>query len=290
MLICALLLKHSDQELRIVLKDSATDGIGELLRWYGMPYDREAPQAQVKEADCNCNTSIGGKAQATEIIHAAFNASRNPPKNTHEEAIEVLLAKLNPSQDGLFSFIRASLELEWKKHIGGSISTDVTLDEYYFRPSYAAKYWLNRYFRLTSRPRSSKKWTEVEQREARKNPGRFKSSNWAELPGDSEVSRLAVIHIRRTAKSDLGRIMNDKNLEHVARSIANANAAARARQEQQISHVMLYGDFYYSEGLHYKALVERVSVERYTGHPVRSKSTRVKFVDKRVLNLNIRSR
>lgn len=260
MLIYGLLLKHSTKHsLHILLQDSVTDGIGELLRWYDIKYEPADLNSHTKEAGSSSNTWVVGKDNATEIIHAAFNACQNPSNPSkmtpNLKYIEAQKLVLHPTQDGLFSFIRASLELEWKRYINGRKDTDVDLDEYYFRPSYAAKYWLNRYFRLTSRPRSLKEWTEAEQREARKDPKRFEIANWPGLPDESKVSRLAVIHIRRTHKTYVGRIMDEENLKTVARSIAQANYAAETRH-QQFSHIMLYGDFYYSKGLDFKNLVE----------------------------------
>lgn len=88
----------------------------------------------------------------------------------------------------------------------------------YLEPTYAAKFWLNRYLTLTGQ---------------------------GKLPNQEDVSRLAVIHIRRWATSLVGREMDDMNWTFIVESIACANKLARQADESPFSHIISYGDFHY---------------------------------------------
>ena len=162
-----------------------------------------------------------GKEKVTKVIAAAFRASNDSTPMEH-------VNHCPPAE--LFERIREILVADpWSLMTNKPEMSD-KLNRKYFWPSYAAKYWLNRYFSLTDQPK---------------------------LPKMIDVSKLAVIHVRRSAKSDVGRVMNNENLKHVADSIARTNKLAQQANEHPFSHIMLYGDFEYSDGLQLKALVEK---------------------------------
>ncbi|KAF9772476.1 hypothetical protein IL306_009821 [Fusarium sp. DS 682] len=118
---------------------------------------------------------------------------------------------------------------------------DGNLMERYYYPSWAAKYWLNRYLKVTK------------QRDR--------------LPKMDNVERLAIIHVRLSAKSGIGRKMDENTLRYVASSIAKSNTLVSAwnklnpssrESSKRFSHILLYGDFDYFGGLELKRLVEVV--------------------------------
>lgn len=239
--VCRLLLGASPQinvSVKINSGDSSTSAIGDLFQWYQIPLVEGG------------HHSVGSnsKAKATRVIAAAFRAANEADIHTGQGMWANQLG-----QHALFEHIRDGL--------GALVPTKESLKSIgmptrYFQPSYAAKYWLNRYFRLT------KQFGEKENRGF----GMVKSS---------DVGRLAVIHVRRKAKSLIGRVMDDVNLEYVAQSIAAANKACYkpcepndpgANQASRkpnhryhtlpFTHVMLYGDFSYHKGSQLKKLVE----------------------------------
>ena len=220
--------------------------IEELLKWYAIDFVPPIPKSQ---------KVLAGKDSATEAIHAAFNACRTTYQHTDQ-------TPRIDDQDALFAIIRHRLELDWSIYLHGMESTNVYVDKFYHRPSYAAKYWLNRYFRLTGQPLPQKPipWSKRGAHVSRKSWKRrtpLVFANWKKLPCKEHVTRLAVVHVRRTASTDVGRKMDATNLEHVSQSIVYANHAAAARQQENFSHIMLYGDFYTSEAHDLKKLVEK---------------------------------
>ena len=160
------------------------------------------------------------KKQATKVIAAAFRASNDRNSDTRR-------------QPELFIWLREHLRsfgaTLWVESLGAKRNG---LFPDYFWTTYAAKYWLNRYLSLM---------------------GQIPNK----LPKKTEVQRLAVIHVRgEDAESPIGRVMDDKNLRHVASAIARANLLAKQAKEVPFSHIMLYGDFTSSEALRLKRLVE----------------------------------
>ena len=248
-LICGILLKRSGHEMKIHLNwslEADMNEIKELLKWYAIDFTPPIPNSQ---------KVLAGKDSATEAIHAAFNACRTTYQHTKQRP------RID-HQDALFATIRYRLELDWSKYLHGMKPTDVYVDKFYHRPSYAAKYWLNRYFRLTGQPlpRRTISWRKRGPRISRRSRKRLAPlvyANWSKLPREENVKRLAVVHVRRTASTDVGRSMDAINLEHVAQSIVYANHAATAREQAIFSHIMLYGDFYTSEAHDLKKLVEK---------------------------------
>lgn len=152
------------------------------------------------------------KDMATDVIVAAFRAS-----NSHRRMEEFY----SPTQFRLFARLLNYLDTCMLQHSHPQLSQRADLNEKYFRPSYAAKYLLNRYFDATNQPR---------------------------LPKNAAVKRMAVIHVRRHAKSLIGFEMDSSRLEYVAQSIARVNQVANALKQLPISHVVLYGDFDDREG------------------------------------------
>lgn len=236
-LISQLLLKgNTSYNLQAFLnyfrKDSSRMGpIEDIFEWY---------QVQCTPHGRNVNPGKGGKKNATWIISAAFDASRVPG------------AELDP--DRLFSYIRTRLDCasDYKQSGHSASNSASNLCREYFRTSYAAKYWLNRYFALTKKPaKSSVVLRGKEASIAKSNPKEANWANWKRLPKKKDIAgRLSVVHIRRATPSEFkdGRLMDNVNLRHVAEAIATANRAATrgAAKDPQIkpfSHVLLYGDF-----------------------------------------------
>ena len=233
------------------------DQIEKLFDWY------EVDLASGKKGD---NTLKSGAEETTQIISAAFRACQKQVVGGR-----ITDGWLYISQDELFKKIRKALDEA--SRIRNTSDLGYNLHAQYFHPSYAAKYWLNRYLALTVRmhvenvERKKRRfgpfsWEKI-QEIFRKLQGKKAKppSNWIKLPKKRDVKRMAVIHIRRTPPSDrpIGRSMDEPNLRHVARAIANVNRAIEIRREnaQQLqaeyiclepfSHVLLYGDFNYKE-------------------------------------------
>lgn len=237
--ICRLLLGASPQINMSVKFNSghgSTAEIEDLFHWYQIPLvdpgeDMDAPDS---------------KGQATRVIAAAFraaNSAATDPKTWQQQL----------GQHTLFQHITDCLDL-FAPPVAG-LQRSLQMPIRYFQPSYAAKYWLNRYFRLT---------------------GQFgkKDDRGFGMVKSSDVGRLAVIHVRRSAASLIGRLMDNANLKYVAQSIAAANKACYEpfkpndpRNESSkkpthhyhafvFTHVILYGDFDYHEGCNLKSLVE----------------------------------
>ncbi|KAK7736323.1 hypothetical protein SLS63_003300 [Diaporthe eres] len=253
--VCRLLLGASPQINISVKINSGNDSNGEdtsaiedLFNWYQIPLVEDG------------HHSVGSdsKAKATRVIAAAFRAANEADIDEGQGMWPNQLG-----QHALFEHIRDGL--------GALVPTKESLKSIgmptrYFQLSYAAKYWLNRYFRLT------KQFGEKKNRGF----GMVKSS---------DVGRLAVIHVRLKTKSLIGRVMDDVNLGYVAKSIARANKSCYkpckpndpgANQSSRklnhrydtlpFTHVMLYGDFSYHKGSQLKELVEAKFAEAKPEH------------------------
>lgn len=269
-LICQFLLKEvEDIKIHVGIKkgDQTTSEIRDLFSWYRIPLLKDEDASKKHKA-----TSVS-KKQATEIIAAAFRASND------ESEISKRLKGRKLGHHALFDHIRDSLnplEPHLQKNPGNhrSFFTWILPSSHslpqspsfipssrYFQPSYTAKYWLNRYFRLTGQFDTSTPQTD-------RKSGMIK-------PGLDR--KLAVIHIRRHAASNVGRLMDDQNLKHVVHSISEANKLCRMSSNRvfrssnsesgnpesgshyatmAFSHVILYGDFDYREGQKLRKLVE----------------------------------
>lgn len=265
-LVCGFILRNNpDLQLDAFLiwensPEVNVDPIEKLFDWYKIDLTSETKYNKTRKL---------GAEETTRIIGAAFRACQTqatPGSNT--------TGQLYLSQEQLFERIRKALDQA--SCIQDTPAFGYNLHGQYFRPSYAAKYWLNRYFALTVR-------MQVEQNKPRFGKLTWKKflrwlqgkkaiplPNWVKLPKKDDVKRLAVIHVRRTPPSDekVGRIMDEPNLQHVARTIANVNCAVEDRREsaqpsgtgysclEPFSHVLLYGDFNYSEARSMKNAME----------------------------------
>ena len=227
--------------------------IEDLFAWYEVGLDPETKYN---------NTSKLGAEVTTRIISAAFRACR-----TQTTQGSSTVAQSHLSQDELFERIRRALDQA--TCIQDTPDLGYNLHARYFRPSYAAKYWLNRYFALTVRmhvehaERQKRRFTELSWEDILRilRGTKVPPPNWVKLPEKDEVKRLAVIYVRCTPPSnqDVGRVMDQPTLQHVARTIANVNRAVEVRRQnpqqsrtgytclEPFSHVLLYGDFNHKE-------------------------------------------
>ncbi|KAL1852532.1 hypothetical protein Daus18300_012130 [Diaporthe australafricana] len=134
-LFCRLLLGAKPQHNVSVQFNSGngdTTAIQDLFHWYQIPLVVTG------------GTSSGAvsKGEATRVIAAAFRAANEVANDTSSN-----MGKNQLGQHALFQHIRDCLgPLDPKKIV--SLKNLHVLSRY-FQPSYAAKYWLNRYFRLT---------------------------------------------------------------------------------------------------------------------------------------------
>lgn len=273
-LICGLLLKiprlSKDKHLAIrygkattTQEVNSTNAIQELFKWYRITKK-------------SFEGTAGGKDVVTRVIADAFRMCNNPGKD-----------KSDLHQSDVFYILRRQLNPDFKNFVRYVKSVDARdlLKQSYFAPASAAKYWLNRYLRLTSYFEGEPDQlfdaesikllaTNTQIFDRRKNPTLVdgpirmipKRKSWIALPTGppkippelqrnppklpkmEDVTRLAIIHIRGNgAKTAVGRIMDNENLKYVAKYIANANIVARAAGSPHFSHIMLYGDFDYSE-------------------------------------------
>lgn len=152
--------------------------------------------------------------------------------DSKDEATAVLVEafkKNAKNQESLFGATRATLERldisSFKSMVPGS-------PQYYCGVSYLGKYWINRFFTLTEQG--------VQKPEKQK---------W-KLPNATEVTRMALIYIRKQAPTGkLGRSMTDENIIVCLNAIARANSVARndGKESAYFSHVLFFGDFETSE-------------------------------------------
>ncbi|KAM0715751.1 hypothetical protein Q7P37_008265 [Cladosporium fusiforme] len=192
----------------------AESELASLFKWYKVPYTHtpHPTQAHVEAA----TAGPVSKENATREIASAFSTT-----NARRRGGEASW----PDQSAIFECFREMLDpiFGWLGDLHDP-NEGLELDAKYFRPSYAAKYWLNRYLRLTQKRK---------------------------LPRKESVSNVAVIHYRHEAKSDAGRGMA-KDLEYIINSIQETNLLADLAGEKRFSHIILYGDFTSSTGSHLK--------------------------------------
>lgn len=194
------------REDKIERKQRLLCEIEDLLSWYRRPGQRASKE----------HGDTTGKKNVTSVISAAFrSASYGAPL----EALEVKWPTYMGRSTHLFQYIRASLRLvTWYPHTSFPERWSKYKD--LISPSHTAKYWLNRYFRLTEQ------FGSVELNDKKyigDTPHKYKA-----MPKCDEIKRLAVVHIRRTLEtgSSVGRTMEIKEdpiLKHVLDSISQAN-------------------------------------------------------------------
>jgi hypothetical protein len=255
---CALLPLFKNRNIRIRYgkpKDAdeikSLEGIKDLFKWYRTQKERFDEPSETKGA-------------ATRVIADAFRACNKAAKGTTERR-----------QSDLFVEVRRILNPDFKRVVTYREGVG-RLAQRYFTPAYAAKFWINRYFGLTSRfgeddldyalfgplealqrrskkntgegpiydklfiPKTSKPKADIEPPDPPCNPRK--------LPKKAEVQRLAVIHVRGDgAQTKVGRVMDEQNLREVASALANANVIADVAGTPRFSHIMLYGDFAYAQ-------------------------------------------
>lgn len=224
--ICRLLLRGSPIKVDIQFNSGGqTAELIDLFRWYQIPLIE----------DGRASVAYVSKSEATRVIAAAFRASNESMKASKGGLIDTSPGT-QLSQHALFEHIRDCLG-----PVGPTTTNPQNLQvpTRYFQPCYAAKYWLNRYFRLTRQFDDESRSAHLE----------------------DSVSRMAVVHVRRSALSLVGRIMDNETLEYVMRSIEAANMLCREPGKgyaaQVFTHVMLYGDFDYHEGCELKRLFKK---------------------------------
>lgn len=202
-LVCQLLLKQARPKIRESLQVQVTykpcsnsdekqrwmKEIKDLLHWY-------------KSSDASQGQRLGGpvaKSNATSVIASAFRAANAYNKN-----------KAPGNKLDLSLLIRKSLQLQMEKDTNPWNCT-LARDTRYLCPAYDAKYWLNRYFRLT------RQFGKVEAKQE-------SHHIYNGMPKQEDVGLVAVIHIRRTpVGSKVRREMDSENLVHVLESIQHAN-------------------------------------------------------------------
>ena len=228
-LICQLLLDRTykqdrdDFQLKIDYIDTrkshkktvGIEGFKALFGWYPI---------HAQSYSLNCNSVGTSKATSTQFIAAAF---RTPEDTKRKNAF-------------VFALIRNSLgmrvdaesdSMTGQQHELGPQRKTEEQNKNYLKPAYAAKYWLNRYFRLTKQFRCldlTKQTTELISKD--------REPSYTGLPKLNQVNLVAVIHIRRTPESGskVGRVMDDDNLTRVLDSIRQVNKlrSQRLRDER----------------------------------------------------------
>ncbi|KAL8819122.1 MAG: hypothetical protein Q9191_007800 [Dirinaria sp. TL-2023a] len=206
-LVCGLLLRYHPFKMRVLFEEKeGIEQILDLFDWY---------KIDTKPEETN-GLSNSSKKKATKVIAAAFRTSI-----THRTPS----GHVKYNQPALFRHLRSEL-----KTPGADLVKCRDLHRTYLQPTYAAKYWLNRYLSLTGQ---------------------------GKLPKKDDASRLAVIHMRGSSALTPGpRQMDSVNLKHVVESIAHANQLAQSANESCFTHIILYGDFDHSEVDERKRLVE----------------------------------
>lgn len=184
-IICALLTKNNKSVEKISIKspggpEDKTMSLRELCSYY------------VKNSMTDDNKPGHSKAEATECIAKAFKYLQDIG---------------NKQQAQVFAALRASLDDVW---LVGKVPVE------YACPSYAGKYWINRYLTLTNQP-------------SRK------------LPKALNV-KVAVIMVRRNPKADDSRLMTQANILECLEAICLANQVAVRCGELPFTHVLLLND------------------------------------------------
>lgn len=227
-LLCCLYLRwNAGQEVEkgITSKIYTTKKEGEseiehLFAWYDVKLGHEYRKKIDAKAKEDLRKGRDTKKLATGIIGKGFEQCRVVFNREFDSQPQPL-----PDQETIFRVLREMLD-----HTYGWSQDKIHLQKYsvdYVRPSYLAKYWLNRYLRYTQ---GNKK-----------------------LPEKKDVTNLAVIHCRLYAASNDGRWMNETILQHIFQAIRRANHRAKYTNGARISHILLYGDFVEADGQMMKA-------------------------------------
>jgi hypothetical protein len=197
-LICRLLQNQKSSlgpKIHVDFKDGNERSIKEikdLFDWYRNEPDPPSQDSTTKHA----------KKETSRLVAANFRAG-NYDMYSHPQ----LFATINCTLLGLDS-------------LGINEDSDLITSHTRLQPMYAAKYWLNRYFRLTQQFGPNNR-VHI--------PLHIcdRPHSYLGMPKIYEVGRLAVIHVRRTVESgsEIGRVMDEDNrtLIHIVKSIAEAN-------------------------------------------------------------------
>lgn len=302
-LICRLLLDRTEKQdrndfqLHITYKDPAGDedkiewikDFEALFAWYPIHPQSYNP---------NPEEEATSKEIATRIIAAAFRVPENKKPN-NEFVFDIIRRSLGmmvhrksdirtsqydgpqnkrteskaikTESEGEESFDERNTERERRKE-------NPKTDARYWSPAYAAKFWLNRYFRLTEQFIKTRSKIDYDIR-----------PEYTGMPKLYKVGLVAVIHVRRTpdSGSKIGRIMDHGNLMRVIDSIREVNKLTGKCGDKScyryFTHVIvclanvsylflwdlvlttaqLYGDFTYSEGRKMKEDIGLSAVERF---------------------------
>nr|XP_036588173.1 uncharacterized protein CTRU02_02185 [Colletotrichum truncatum]KAF6799314.1 hypothetical protein CTRU02_02185 [Colletotrichum truncatum] len=243
--------------------------IKSLFNWYDRPRENSTrkDKPEVKAAGDDA------KSLGTRIIAAAFRASNDKGcYKRHNYTFDTQAGTYIPDQGGISYLIRRSLDLVEREYSARSFDNHEIAPSNirYFQPSYAAKYWLNRYFRLTKQFKDKHEYEEKKSRKKKKDDRDPKDEKAVHLkntrddknavdPDDSDwphdsmgmpklatIDNLAVVHVRNSVprNSEVGRLMDRKNLDLCP--------TEEKLPPRRFSHVMLYGDFAYLEGEEYQ--------------------------------------
>jgi len=211
-------------------KGKAKSEIQHLFKWYNAPLEHQEVDYMNEDRKESLRAGYDAKKSATEIITSTFEQYRAIMEESLETNSDELASLLD--QGSIFGVFRAMLDHPYGfLEDEGKSTTDLTLYLDYLRPSYSAKYWLNRYLRETQ--------------------------NNKKLPKKEDVTNLAVIHCRLHAARNDGRWMNDALLKHISQAIRCANHRAKYTNGARISHILLYGDFVEADGQKMRTLVEQ---------------------------------
>lgn len=225
-LVCRLLLKwngaHQTRKFPITIHSTKVEEeseIAALFNWYQIQFEfrQHNTEKQMEKAAARYTS----KEVATDEIASFFARSDATPTDD---------ASTWPDQAAVFSCVRAMLD----PILGSPSVRGREIASKYFRPSYAAKYWVNRFLRLTQQDK---------------------------LPRKTGVRNVAVIHYRHEAKSMIGFDMADQ-LEYVAESIRHANIRATLAGGTTFSHVILYGDFVSRNGPVLREKIAKILVQK----------------------------
>jgi hypothetical protein len=179
-LVCRLLLKwngaHQTRKFPITIHSTKVEEESEVaafFNWYQIQFDFQKHDTE-EQAEKAAAAYTSEEVATDEIVSFFARSDATPTDDTSTW----------PDQAAIFSCARAMLDpILGNPSVGGQ-----ELASKYFRPSYTAKYWVNRFLRLTQQDK---------------------------LPRKTDVRNVAVIHYRHEAKSMIGFDMAD-HLDHVA--------------------------------------------------------------------------
>ena len=211
-------------------RDKGETEIEQLFAWYDIYLVHSKRAVIDKDTKKKLRRGSDARKLATGVITSAFERCRV----MSDKKVDGMLL---PDQETIFGVFRMMLDHPYGWSADNKDLRVCNVD--YFRPSYLAKYWVNRYLRCTQ---DNKK-----------------------LPEEGDVTNLAVIHCRLYAASDDGRWMNDTLLKHIAQSIQRTNYRANYTNGARFSHVLLYGDFVEADGRKMKSTLERAFTNARVG-------------------------